>query len=287
MRWLTLGLGGFLGIACAYLPAPAPDWVSGETAIAKRGVVAIGEAPAAEGIAGADMMAASQLAGALDAWLAPALTPLGPDLAKELYVQVALVASVSDRWVDPADGSHFSRVQLRWEDVDKVIRRALHGDERLDSVLEALPGRMGDGTVFTPRAPDWMQLKWAQVPDEMRQALPLTHVIEAKGDLLAAESKEDKEDGEPDLELGASEPAVGPAVRDEPEAANAKSAPPNPGPKTSKDSPGNASKSSEQKGKAKRPLIKRRSKPTDIGPKAPNKKTPPESDKPPEAKKEN
>ena len=201
------GLGLWLMIGCAYLPAPAPDWIEAETTVARRGVVAVGEAAAAEGIAGADMVAASQLAGALDAWLAPALTLLEPDVAKEIFVQVALVASVNDRWVDPADGSHLVG-SCCVEDVDKVIRRALHGDERLEQVLEALPGKLKEGTKMTARAPDWMQLKWSQVPEGMRRELPLSHVIEAKDNGVNEASKEDKED----LELMDS-PLQPPAVK--------------------------------------------------------------------------
>ena len=301
MRFTALLLSGFLWLGCAYLPAPAPDWIHGETAVAKRGVVALGEAPAASGIAGADMVAAAQLAGALDAWLQPALEPLGPDLSKEIYVRVALVAVVSDRWVDPADGSHFSRVALAWGDVDKVLRRALHGDERLEGILEALPRTLSEEIALTPRAPDWMQLKWAQVPQDLQRRLPLGHAPEVKSDLAVGESKEDKEDEELDLDLKTMD--LGGQVLPPAQAASEKEAPkPPPREKVEpkKAPPGqikakqvSPKKSVPKKAKPaasdekKKTLIKRKTKPEDDGPAAKKKKAPPESKGKPEAKKEN
>ena len=276
------GLGLWLLIGCAYLPAPAPDWIEAETTVARRGVVAVGEAAAAEGIAGADMVAASQLAGALDAWLAPALTLLEPDVAKEIFVQVALVASVNDRWVDPADGSHFSRIVLRWEDVDKVIRRALHGDERLEQVLEALPGKLKEGTKMTARAPDWMQLKWSQVPEGMRRELPLSHVIEAKDNGVNEASKEDKEDLDEDLELmdGSAATSGGqrPVETATPPAAAKPTARPNaPTPKATQPKASGARKSKAKKAKDKRSLIKRKAQPKAIPPGSSQKSAAPDA----------
>jgi len=244
---------------------------------ARRGVVAIGGAAAADGIAGADMVAASQLAGALDVWLTPALAPLKPETAKEIYVQVALVASVTDRWVDPADGSHFSRIVLRWEDVDKVIRRALHGDARLEQVLEALPGRLDDGIEVTARPPDWMQLKWAQVPDEMRRELPLSHVIEAKADLANEASKEDKDEFDSDLDMmepqlpTSAEPASKESGDDEAATATTPSVEP------ATKAPSKSPETKPLKDKKKRPLIKRKAKPEAVGPSSAEKSAAPDA----------
>lgn len=269
MQFMIKSLLVWLCLSCAYLPAPAPDWISTETSVVRRGVVAIGEAPAPEGIAGADMVAAAHLAGALDAWLAPALTPLGAESAKEVYIQVALVASVRDRWVDPADGRHFSRIVLRWEDVDKVIRRALHGDERLDRILDALPGRLDEDVEFTIRSPDWIQLKWAQVPEEMRRELPLSHGGETKLNQANEESKEDKDDLDEDPEPGL--PPAPSVAKDAEGSGPTAVEPPPKGRSEGKKAVAPKPKSSAPKTKRKnRSLIQQKEQPEALGPSAPD-----------------
>jgi len=178
--------------ACATLNAGEPAWVHQVPTLNEDGVSVVGSGSASDGVVGGDLAAAAELAGVLDLWLKPSLKVLG-DEAQELSVfnDLAALAKVDGRWINPGPGSHHTHLVLTRAEVDASLRRQLREHENLPALLKMLSSGLPKGVKPKPRPADWLVVSWSKLPKQPRAEAPK----KAPTATPTAEPKVDAEDG--------------------------------------------------------------------------------------------